>query len=414
MSKINQQKSTIKTLHCSAALTLGGEQKQLAKILSYIDRKHFQPIVCCIRRFGYVEPAIQKLASKFICLEVGSRYNLLGEVRKLRRVIKEQNIDLIVTGIFGSGFSPLLGALITGVPAVAFLTTTYDPGARSAAASNRTVSYWKTRVYYIVHAVLARLVKVHYIAYSETIKESAIKNLHLPTERISIIPLLQDPNEFDGRLLPPDATTRLKDELSLHGAYPVLLNVARLSVVKGQKDLLQAMPQILERFPRAKLLIAGDGPSQLKQELASLQDQLNLKESVQLLGHRNDIAALLHISDMFVLSSYYEGLPGAVIEAMAAGKPVVAFDILSVRELVKDGNTGVLVPERNIALFAKSIVQLAEHPDTARNMGERARQIVKSKFDIRQNMKELEVLFKRVLIHPPGKVKIKRSYGVEK
>jgi len=399
---LKSKKTAFKTLHCSVALTFGGEQRQLAKILSYIDRKHFQPIVCCIRRFGYVEPTIQKLASKFICLQVGSRYNLLGEVQRLRRVIKEQNIDLIVTGIFGSGFSPLLAALITRVPAVAFLTTTYDLGARSAAASGSAILYWKSRVCYIVHAVLARLVRVQYIAYSETIKESAIKNLHLPPERISIIPLGQDPNEFDARLLPRDTTTRLKDELGLHGAYPVLLNVARLSAVKGQKDLLKVMPQILDRFPRAKLLIAGDGPSQFKQELESLRDRLSLQGHTQLLGHRNDIAALLHISDMFVLSSYYEGLPGSVIEAMAASKPVVAFDIPSIREIVKDGNTGILVPERNIDLFAESIVQLAEYPDTARKMGERARHIVQSKFDIRQNMKELEALFKRVLIRPSG------------
>jgi len=402
MLTTSSEKSTFKILHCSIALAVGGEQKQLAKVLSYFDRKHFQSIVCCIRRFGYIEPTIQNLASKFICLQVGSRYNLLGEVRRLRRVIKEQDIDLIVTGIFGSEFSPLLTALIARVPAAAFLTTTYDPGERSAAANGSAVLYWKSRVCYIVHAILARLVKVHYIAYSESIKESAIKNLHLPPERVSIIPLGVNPDEFDARLLPRDTTTRLKDELGLHGAHPILLNIARLSAVKGQKDLLEVMPQILAHFPRAKLLIAGDGTSEFVGELTSLRDHLSLQGHVQLLGHRDDIAALLHISDIFVFTSYYEGLPGAIIEAMAAGKPVVAFDIPSIRELVKDGNTGILVRERNIVLFAESIVQLAEHPDTARDMGERARQIVQREFDIRHNIKGLEAILKRMLMRPSG------------
>ena len=125
------------------ALTFGGEQKQLSKILSYIDRDLFLPIVCCIRRFGYVEPTIQKLASKFICLQVKSKYNLPGEVRRLRRVIKEHDIDLIVTGIFGSEFSPLLTSMITRVPAVAILTTTYGLKARSAAENGSAISYWK-------------------------------------------------------------------------------------------------------------------------------------------------------------------------------------------------------------------------------------------------------------------------------
>ncbi len=411
MVTVSSENSTFKILHCSVALTPGGEQRQLAKRLRYIDGKRFQSVVCCIRRYKHVETTIQNLASKFICLQVGSRYNLWGEVFRLRRVIKEQYIDLIVTGIFGSEFSPLLAALITRVPAVAFLTTTYELGVRSAAASRRAILYWKSRVCYIVHAVLARLADVHYIAYSETIKESAIKNLHLPRERISIIPLGVNPEEFDARSLPQDTAIRLKNELGLQRAYPVLLNVARLAAVKGQRDLLEAMPRVLESFPRARLLIAGDGTGKFKQELSSLRDRLNLQGHVQLLGHRDDIAALLHISDIFVLSSYYEGLPGSIIEAMAAAKPVVAFDIPSVRELVKDGNTGILARERNIVLLAESIVRIAEHPDTARDMGERARHIARTKYDIRQNIRELEALFKRVLIRPSGQDKNQTQLG---
>jgi glycosyltransferase involved in cell wall biosynthesis len=407
---MSAEKSMFKILHCSMALTFGGEQKQLAKILTYIDRKHFQPIVCCIRKFGYVEPTIQKLASKFICLQMVNRYNLPGEVWKLRRVVKENDIGLIVTGIFGSEFSPLLTAMITRVPAVVFLTTTYDLKARSAAESGSLVLYWKSRVFYMVHAVLARLVNVRYIAYSETIKESAVKNLRLPPKSISIIPLGQDPNKFDAGSLPPDTITGLKEKLGLIGAYPILLNVARLSAVKGQKDLLEAMPEVLKHLPNARLLIAGDGTSEFTQELVNVRDKLGLQGHAQLLGHRDDIAALLHICDMFVLSSYYEGLPGSVIEAMAAAKPVVAFDIPSVRELIKDGNTGILVGERNTGQLAKSIVHLAEHPDTARQMGKRAQQIVLQKFDIRQNVKLLEAIFIRMLVHTPSEMKTKRSY----
>jgi glycosyltransferase involved in cell wall biosynthesis len=389
-----------KILHCSIALTFGGEQKQLGKVLSYLDSKYFLSIVCCIRRFGYVEQKIWDLANKFICLRIGSRYNLPEEVWKLRQVVKEHDIDLIVTGIFGSDFSPLLTALITRIPVVAFLTTTYDLKDRAAAGNSGFVFYWKSRVFYLVHAILARLAKVHYIALSETIKESAIKNLHLPSERISVVPIGIDPDQFDHTLFARDTTARLKNELGLNGAYPILLNVARLTAVKGQKDLLEIMPQILRRFPYAKLLIAGDGTTQFKQELTNLRDHLNLQQNVQLLGHRDDIADLLNISDMFVFSSYYEGLPGSVIEAMAASKPVVAFDIPSIRELVTDGNTGILVRQRDIGLLAESVIHLAEHPDIAKDMGEQARRIVQSDFDIRQNIKELEKIFKRILVHP--------------
>ncbi len=404
MLTVTSEKEKLRILHCSIALTFGGEQKELVKILSYIDRKRFQSIVCCVRKFGYIEHTILDLASKFICLRVRSRFNLPGEVRRLRQVIKRDKIDLIVTGLFGSEFSPLLTALITRVPAVVFLTTTYDPRERSIAANGSAVLYWKSRLSYIVHAILSRLIKVQYIAYSQTIKKSAVKNLHLRPEKISIVPLGLNPDEFNTVSRPRDTTTRLKDELGLPGAYPILLNVARLSSVKGQKDLLKVMPRILGRFPSAKLLIAGGGTSQFTQELTSLLENLGLQRNVILLGHRDDIPDLLNISHIFVFTSYYEGLPGSVIEAMAAGKPVVAFDIPSIRELIKDGNTGILVRGRNITLFADSVIHLAEHPDTARNIGEQARQIVQNNLDIRQNIKKLEEIFKRMVSLRSGKV----------
>ncbi len=94
-------------LYCSTALSFGGEQKQLVQILSNLDREHFQPIVCCIRQFGYVEQEIRNLTTKFLCLRVQSRYNLLGAIRGLRQVIKDHGIDLIHLGIFGSEFAGL-------------------------------------------------------------------------------------------------------------------------------------------------------------------------------------------------------------------------------------------------------------------------------------------------------------------
>lgn len=194
------------------ALTFGGEQKQLVKILSHLDRERFQPIVCCIRKFSYVERRIQELADKFICLEIRSRYNVLGEIRGLIRVIKENNIDLIHTGIFGSDFAPLLAALVTRVPVIAFLTSTYDLKARLASIkSGRTKLYWKSRVFYGVHGILARLVNVHYIAYSQTIRESAVSNMHLPPNRVSIIPLGLDFEEFDGTLPRQEAAMAVKE-----------------------------------------------------------------------------------------------------------------------------------------------------------------------------------------------------------
>jgi glycosyltransferase involved in cell wall biosynthesis len=391
------EKRVCRILFCSTGLSFGGEQILLRQILTHLDRGHFQPLVCSLRTFDHVDPTIRELSGGIICLHVPGPYNILKAVMGLRRVIKEHNIDLLQMGIFGSEFSGLLAALITRIPAIALLTTTYDLKARLATSPVKSFAQsWKWRAIYLVHAILARMVKVRYIALSDEIKKSAIKNLHLPEERIAVIPLGPNTEDFDAMRLPQETVTQLKNDLGLNGAYPILVNVARLSPVKGQKELVEAMPHILKRFPGAKLLLAGDGP--LLDELTRLRDGIGLQKNVHLLGRRNDIAALLAASDIFVFSSYYEGLPGAVIEAMAAGKPVVAFDIPPLREVVHDKLSGILVNGRNVAGFAGAVVQLAEKRQEAWGMGEQARNIARHHFDIRSNLKKLEEIYKVVLL----------------
>jgi glycosyltransferase involved in cell wall biosynthesis len=299
-------------------------------------------------------------------------------------------------GIFGHQFPGLLAAMSTGIPVVAMLESTYDLAARSQSVGGMSLAQqWKWRSLYAGLALIARVARIQFVALSEAVKQSAIQHLHLPSDQIVVIPLGLIPEESDETLLSDEAVRKVKSELGLNGAYPILLNVARLSPPKGQKELLRFMPQVLKRFPQAKLLVAGDGP--LLPELEWLRDNLGLREQVLLLGRRNDVRVLLSASDLFVFTSYYEGLPGAVIEAMSAGKPIVAFDIPSLRGVVQDGHSGVLVQERDVDKFAEAIANLAEHRDVARNMGERARLVVNKKYDIRQNMKSLEALYNQML-----------------
>jgi glycosyltransferase involved in cell wall biosynthesis len=385
MPKYHRPKINI--LFCSTALSYGGEQKQLAKAINYLDRKRFNPLICCIRPYEYVDPAIEYSGTEIICLETRSRYNILGAVSGLCRVVRQRNIHLIRMTIFGSEFAALITAMIMRVPVVAFLTSMYDITPRLATSQItdfRLKIKWK--LICLGHAILSRIVKVHYAALSPAIKKSAMKNFYIPANRIEIIPLSIVPDNYYETQVTRNAGRQLRNDLNLDGAYPVLLNVARLSPVKGQNDLLKAMPRILEEFPRARLLIAGDG--KLRNELERLNSKMGLQGHVSLLGRRDDIATLLYISDFFVFSSYYEGQAEAVIEAMAAGKPVVAFDIPALQEAIEDKRSGVLVPNRNHIGLADVIIELAGQRDKALKMGKRGRQIVKEK----HNIKNVEML----------------------
>jgi glycosyltransferase involved in cell wall biosynthesis len=394
-----KQKSRHRILYCSIGLATGGEQKQLIQILQNLDKQHYEPVLCCIRPFHHVDEAIAQSGITLLSLGIQNHRNLPLVVSRLREVIKRYRIDLLHIGIFGSEYQGLLAAISARKPVVAVLQSSFDLTARYQ-ASKSTGFFWryKWRIFYALHGFLARIGKVKYVALSEAIKQSAVAELHLPEKRIAVIPLGLNPEEFDIGKDSEKTIVQIREELSLDKAYPVLLNVARLSPAKNQSKLLEAMPIILEHLPQAKLLIAGDGP--LLSDLATLRDSLKLQKEVYLLGQRDDIKNLLIISDIFVFSSYYEGLPGAVIEAMAAAKPVVSFDIPSVREIVKDGYSGVLVKQRDAVSFAHAVVQLAEKPEIARVMGIQAQQIVKKRFDIRQNIRDLEHLYEGMITSP--------------
>ncbi|GAI02580.1 unnamed protein product, partial [marine sediment metagenome] len=144
------------------------------------------------------------------------------------------------------------------------------------------------------------------------------------------------------------------------------------------------------------LYIVGDGP--LKQELKAKIQDLGLEDRVYLIGVCKDIPTLLSQADALVLSSVWEGLPNVILEAMAAGLPIVATDIGGVRELVSDGENGFLVPCQEPMLLAEAMMHLMAITEQKRTeMGKRGRTIVKKKYNINIIVKKWEALYEEVL-----------------
>lgn len=155
---------------------------------------------------------------------------------------------------------------------------------------------------------------------------------------------------------------------------PHLLVIGRLAPQKGHADALVAIAEVLERHPHAKLSIVGHG--ELRAELEQQAESLGIASAVQFLGQRNDIPLLLAQADMLVSSSLWEGFPTVVLEAMAAGVPVVATDVSGSRELVENGLTGLLVLPRLPHLLARAIMHMLDDPKATKAMAARAQQQV--------------------------------------
>jgi len=163
---------------------------------------------------------------------------------------------------------------------------------------------------------------------------------------------------------------------------PVLLEIGRLCDVKGQRDLIAALPR-LARTDVTLLLVGEDLESggAYRTALERRARELGLGDRVRLLGRRNDVPALLAAADALVLPSSIEGLPLVVLEAMAAGRPVVATSVGGTPEAVVDGETGLLVPAGDVDALARAIDVLLGDPELARRLGEAGKRRVRERFD---------------------------------
>jgi glycosyltransferase involved in cell wall biosynthesis len=183
----------------------------------------------------------------------------------------------------------------------------------------------------------------------------------------------------------------LRAALDLAPGDRVIGLTARMTAQKGHRHLLDALPALLERVPRLRCLFVGDGP--LRAELERAAARLGVAGVCRFTGARSDVADVLSLLDVAVLPSLSEGLPFALLEAMALGKPVVATDVGGNAEVVADGETGLIVPARDPAALARALTILLEQPLTARTMGQRGGARVRERFTLTQMCESLERLY---------------------
>jgi len=197
----------------------------------------------------------------------------------------------------------------------------------------------------------------------------------------------------------PDTRTA-RAELDLPPDASVIGTVGRLHAQKGHDFLLSAAAKVLERIPEAVFLVAGYGP--LRERLEARSAELGVASNVRFLGYRKDVQRILAALDVFVLPSLWEGMSNAILEAMAASKPVVATAVDGNVEQVVDGETGRLVPPADAEALADALIELAADSEKAREMGIRGRQYVEQKFPLSKMTAAYLDLYSRLLEEKAG------------
>ena len=229
------------------------------------------------------------------------------------------------------------------------------------------------------------------VGVGEAVRQALVVNEGIPARRVGVAY-----NGIDlAAFAKPADRAAVRRELGLGAADFVLIQVARLVPIKDHATALRAFGQVAARLPHARLLLVGEG-----QEEASLRDLINrlgLAASVRLLGLRSDVARLLPAADVFLLTSLNEGIPLTVIEAMAAGLPVVSTDVGGVAEVVKDGLTGLLAPAGAADALARHVLRLAADPGERGRMGRAGRERAFARFSEEQMLAAYDRLYREML-----------------
>jgi glycosyltransferase involved in cell wall biosynthesis len=226
-----------------------------------------------------------------------------------------------------------------------------------------------------VHAALLRR-SDRIVAVAQTVRHETVETFRVPHDRVVTIPRGVDPH----RLRADRGRAGIRADLEIPASAPVIISVGALSPEKAPLAHLDVCATVARSMPNLTYLFAGDGP--MRQELEDAVTARGLRDHVRLLGTRTDIGDLLDASDLLVLASLTEGMPGCVIEAGMAGVPVVAFGVAGVPEVLIDGVTGYVVEPGDHGALASRAMELLADDERRSAMGLAAKERCRAVFDI--------------------------------
>lgn len=355
-------------------LGIGGAQKVMADVLTHLPQDRYRVLAVCIYNPGETGEALRRAGIQVVDLAMRSKTDITVAGRLLR-LLRSFRPDILHTHMFHANLLGRLVGRLAGVPLV--ISTEHTMGQEGSV--RRVLNRWTS-------PLAGRVVAV-----SQSVGDFAVERIRIDPGRVVVIPNGIDLRRYQTGPDPREARAKLG--LPVEG--PVVGSVGTLRPVKGFDILLQAFARLAPHWPGAHLLIVGDGPEMKK--LRALADILGLCDRVHFTGARTDVEQLLPALDVFVCPSHWEGLPLAVVEAMAAGLPVVATRVSSLTEVVAEGVTGLIVPPADPAALAHSLETLLEDPELRRRMGAAGRQRAQDHYTLERMVSQTEELYQALL-----------------
>jgi glycosyltransferase involved in cell wall biosynthesis len=364
-----------RVLHAIANLDVGGAQEVVRSLLPHLLKLGWAPVVATYRD-GPMREALRSSgipvhvlpARRSGLLERGGIAEMANAWRDLRDLCRREDIALIQTHLLRSlDFAALSARRGSGVQAVLWTVHNARPELRADQVPHGRWLLAPKRLGYRWAYRLGTRAGGSFVAVSRDVGTAVQRELHPPPDRLHIIPNGVDVGRYANAR--PRADTRAA--LGIAQDTPVLISVAKLHEQKGHADLIAALGPVVASHPDVCLLLVGEGP--LREQIARQVVAAGLAAQVRFLGLRDDVPDLLAAADAFVLASHWEGLPMALLEAMACGLPSVATDVSGTLEVALPGATGLVVPPGKPTRLAEAIAQLLADRPRAAQMGRNAR-----------------------------------------
>jgi glycosyltransferase involved in cell wall biosynthesis len=377
--------ATPRTKICFIIGTLerGGAEGQLVQLAVRLDRRRFEPRVCCLAGDGPHRAALEASGVPVAVLDGGSSsrarspWALAKRLVRLILVLRAWRPDLVHGFLYSAYVLGAIAARATGVPIVV--------------ASRRSLGFFKeSRPLWLWIERRANRATDCLIANSEAVRQDVLRQEGVPPSKVIVIYNGVEPSDPTR-----DELEALRAELDLGARHPIVIVVANLIAYKGHDVLFGALPDLAAEFPQLAVLLVGDGVERRAFEARARSN--GLSHVVRFLGSRHDVTSLLALADVVMHPSTQEGFSNAVLEAMAAGKPVVAAAVGGNVEAIVEGETGFLVRVRDADALAKATARLLRQPTEAGIMGAKARARVQHLFTFSRMVAAHEQTYERLL-----------------
>jgi glycosyltransferase involved in cell wall biosynthesis len=357
---------------CITDLDAGGAERALVQIVTRLDRSRWDPSVFCLSKEGELAAVLRQAEIRVVCLGAEKRDGL-SVVWRLSRKLARLQPALLQTFLHHANIAGRIAGTAARIPVIV-------SGIRVA---EKRIGFrlWLDRA---TEWMVAR-----HVCVSQDVAAFSAERGGLAPSKICVIP-----NGVDASVL-AEAPPADLGQFAIPAGSRTLLFVGRLDPQKGPFVLLAAVKELLPRHSDLHVLFVGDGP--LGQRLRGWVTEENLSSRIHFAGRRNDVPSLLRAAEIFALPSLWEGLPNVVLEAMAAGVPIVASRVEGISDLLTDGRTGLVVPADSPGELAEAIERLLGDRECARQMGGNAQSFVQEQFEWSRVVARYDELYRELL-----------------